>query len=431
MRIRSDRKHIARPRSGNLRPLLLLLAVAAVSVGIFLLFLLPDAAASEEFPHYTPEELPQMRLHIEEADWQKIGRKRAQALATGILQAGDSDRVKCHMTFDGVDYEGRMRLKGDWVDHLRGRKWSYRISIRQGQSWNRLLTFSLMTPEARDFLHEWMFHRILQREGILSPRYGYLQLNINGKSYGMYAWEEHFEKQLVESAKRREGPILKYDEDPLWEIRQREVRSACAFKDEEVISTASAITAFKENRLRENPSLRRALAAGRHLMQQYRAGTQPPSRIFDVDMLGRFLAIADLTRTYHGLIWHNQRFYYNPITGRLEPIGFDGDTGGAARYLLKVPFIGMGEDEDRRFPRNNALVRQLFEDPAVRAAYRKHVERFCEAKWLEDLLADLGKELEKYEALIGREFPGYRYDAAFLQDNIILLRKALAEGGVE
>ena len=39
----------------------------------------------------------------------------------------------------------------------------------------------------------------------------------NGKNLGIYAWEEHFTKQLIESQNKREGPILRFYEDVLWD----------------------------------------------------------------------------------------------------------------------------------------------------------------------------------------------------------------------
>ena len=41
---------------------------------------------------------------------------------------------------------------------------------------------------------------------------------LNGEGLGVYAWEEHPDKQLVESLNRREGPILKLDDAGFWEV---------------------------------------------------------------------------------------------------------------------------------------------------------------------------------------------------------------------
>ena len=49
-----------------------------------------------------------------------------------------------------------------------------------------------------------------------------------------------------------------------------------------------------------------------------------------------FLAIADLWGGWHVLRWHTLRFYGNPVTRKLEPIGFDAN---AAEMWYKSPFV--------------------------------------------------------------------------------------------
>ena len=108
-----------------------------------------------------------------------------------------------------------MRLKGDEVDHLRGKKWSYRVKVKGDRTLLGLKVFSLQHPGTRNYLDEWFYHQLLEREDVLSLRYSFVHLTLNGKDMGIYALEEHFAKQLVEHHQRREGPIVRFDEDVL------------------------------------------------------------------------------------------------------------------------------------------------------------------------------------------------------------------------
>ena len=72
--------------------------------------------------------------------------------------------------------------------------------------------FSLQTPASRNYIYEWIFHKLLKKEGLPALRYTFVQLDVNGKDQGIYAVEEHFDKRLIESNQYKEGPILKYDE---------------------------------------------------------------------------------------------------------------------------------------------------------------------------------------------------------------------------
>ena len=56
-----------------------------------------------------------------------IEEKRVQALSSGILLTADEDFVPASMRFNGGEpFPVKIRLKGDWTDHLVGDKWSFR-----------------------------------------------------------------------------------------------------------------------------------------------------------------------------------------------------------------------------------------------------------------------------------------------------------------
>ncbi len=53
---------------------------------------------------------------------------------------------------------------------------------------------------------EWYIHQICAEEDLLTTRYDFVNVEINGEIKGAYALEEHFDKQLLEARNRREGP---------------------------------------------------------------------------------------------------------------------------------------------------------------------------------------------------------------------------------
>jgi len=58
-------------------------------------------------------------------------------------------------------------------------------------------------------------------------------------------------------------------------------------------------------------------------MYQYKNRLASASEIFNTEMLAKYFAIADVFLARHSIIWHNQRFYYNPVLCKLEPISYD------------------------------------------------------------------------------------------------------------
>ena len=45
---------------------------------------------------------------------------------------------------------------------------------------------------------------------------------------------------------------------------------------------------------------------------------------FDFDKWAAYFAIIDVTGNFHGSIPKSVKLYYNPVTAKFEPIGFDG-----------------------------------------------------------------------------------------------------------
>ncbi len=359
---------------------------------------LPDTAG------FQPERI---ELQISERSMRQLEAKREEALAKGILETDGSDWVPARFSSDSLEeVAAEVRLKGDWLDHLSGRKWSFRVKMAQG-SWRRMRVFSLHTPKARHFLHEWLLHQLWESEDVLTTRYDFVELFLNGESLGLYAFEEHFEKQLVESRARREGPILKFSEDGYWKTIERQlneqgyIRPGAAYRTTEPRN--APIEAFDEPDPELRPQLVAALQQARQLMQQYREGERPVAEVFDLPRLARFYALCDVLNAYHGIVWHNQRFYYNPITDKLEPVGFDGFGGPPERqYAL----LGTGAlHPDRQL--TDQLYRQLFQDEQFTNTYLKELYRLSSRDWLGPKMDSLSAGFLGRLQWIQREFPGY------------------------
>ncbi|MEM7656644.1 MAG: CotH kinase family protein [Bacteroidota bacterium] len=381
----------------------------------------------------TYRSLPELDLEIPKQSLAQLDRKRIQAIDQGLLIQGEDDWVKGRMHSLDSSYRIKLRLKGDLPDHFRTPKWSYRVRMKSGQAWNRLTTFSLHTPLARDYLSEWVYHEWLRREGVVSTRYDFLHLKVNGQTRGIYAYEEHFEKQLVEFQNRREGPIVKFDETEVWFLRKRAMDGMLNWGEMERQSESEASApaqAFRENRLTQDSVLRQQLETAVSLLTQFQQRKAPASELFDLELMAKYCVITDLSRAYHGLIWHNLRFYFNPVTTRLEPIGFDGFTESGAFEWLDRPFLGAKVDEALSGPLAEQQFKQLFLDPAFLAQYYAYLDSFTQDDYLTEFQLSLEPELQWREQLLQEEFPEYGFGYNAISNRAHQVRKLLfAETG--
>jgi len=375
------------------------------------------------YPEYNEEAV---HIELDTSDYLKLQKIRRRAFEAGILQSTDDDWVKGFMFAGSGGMKAKLRLKGDWLDHLHGEKWSFRVKLKSGNTWKGMKVFSLQNPMARMGVNEWFLHKVFIEEGVLTTRYGFVPLTFKGRNLGLYAWEEHFVKQLVESQKRREGPILRFLENAMWDTRVFNKEGKRSYLKTPYFA-AAAIKPFGFSKIVEDSAKMLQFEIAQNLVLQYKNRMAKTSEIFNVDATAKFFALADVFFARHSLIWHNQRFYYNPVLCKLEPIGFDCFSD-----------IGLGEMDGRKIWGNISansigtagneflMLRELFNDTAFVEVYIKYLEKFSSHQYLESWSNSFLDEALYYDSLIKREFPDYKFDTASLFVNAQNVRKELA-----
>ena len=358
------------------------------------------------------DSVPTLNLIISDKGIDRIRSVRDRALKKGLLQVTEDDWVKAKLEEGKEQYSGQVRLKGDWTDHLLGDKWSFRIALDEGQAWKRMVTFSVQNPNTRFFLSEYVYHKWLQREGILSPRYAFLELRINGVSKGLYAYEEHFEKQLPESQDRREGPILKYDEEGLWDAQAMVIKNDGVMVEDRIPTFMSAnVAPFGEKKALKDSLMAKQVQFAQQLIAQYRKGERSVWETFDAKKVARYYAIVDVAHAQHGFIWHNQRWYYNPVISKMEPIGFDGYTTVGPFNWIKRPFIGYSRNvRYMAAGYREMMFEHFFHDKEFLKWYVHYLFQFTDRAYLDNFFFEIAQSLDVYEEWIQREWPDYKYD---------------------
>jgi hypothetical protein len=175
------------------------------------------------------EPIERLYLDIEPRHFRSITDKRQQALQRRFLITSKRDLVPATLVHRGHELQARVRLKGDLTDHLLGDKWSYRVELLDDGSVLGMRRFSLQAPYTRDYHAEPLFLDFLRQQGILAPRYLFVDLTVNGRRLGRMALEEHFSTELLEHHARRDGVIVRFDEQYFYraELASRSFGSRC------------------------------------------------------------------------------------------------------------------------------------------------------------------------------------------------------------
>ncbi|MBF0382431.1 MAG: CotH kinase family protein [Magnetococcales bacterium] len=336
-------------------------------------------------------------IDIKQKHFKKLQFKRKEALDKGILITSSDDYVPAKVTFQGRQVDVKLRLKGDWLDHLlNAKKLSYRVAVKGNATIMGMKRFSLQHPQVRAYISGQLYHKLLGYEGLIELRYMFVKVILNGKDLGIYALEEHFEKRLLEHNQRREGAIVKVSENLDWEERLHYGYQGQKNIDKEFLSSGYfrlVMDTFQSNKALKDPKVQLQHEKAMSLLEQFRDGKMVTTQVFDVEQLATFFALSDLSGSHHGNSVNNLRYYLNPVTSRLEPIGFDANSG---KRISKLSLV-----TKRLYPFLNTII----SDPLFEARYVHHLERVSQPGYVEKFFKAVEKDLEKDFLTVVSEFP--------------------------
>ncbi len=359
-----------------------------------------DLKISINYGAYYPiyKEAP-LLIYIIEPELKKLEKKRDEAFAKGILITEEDSWVKALVFGDNKMMHAEVRLKGDWLDHLVGDKVSLRVKLVD-DSWRGMRVFSVQNPYTRGFTNEWIIHQTCKDEDILTTRYDFVPVYLNGNSLGIYAYEEHFQKELVESSLRREGPIIKFSENDFWEYMQSGFTKGFAYE-------MSVIEPFSESKIMKDSVQFNHFVNAENLLHTFRELDAKVSDIFDVKKLAKFIAFLNSRNSAHAIEWHNMRFYYNPVLCRLEPIAFD-IFAGATEYPNDRPITTFLTTFNLDTRLNSFFY--LMSDSTFKEEYFQQLDKFLTTRDFDFYKEKYKKEYREKDSIIKIEYKPYNPD---------------------
>jgi len=322
---------------------------------------------------------PVFELELKDDAFDKIKAKRKEALAQGLLFSSRNDLVDGVLRINNKEYNCQLRLKGDLLDHLRDDKWSFRIMLKGNATWNGMNILNVHNSKSRAHNAEWIMHQLFKQEGIIAPDYDFITFKLNGKELGIYAYEHHFEDELLVKNKREFGPILKHTDDAYWENVNKQLSNFPWV-------AASDIELFNKEKSGD-PSFWASFKTAQGMLSDFLNEKKSVHDVFDVPLMAKYYALMDLCHAWHAQQFTNIRFYLNPLTGKLEPIGYD--CFGEEIYKLNADWDAFGEGVNVRVSRarmyNNGNVYRylLFSDRAFFESYMQALDHYTTPQFIE------------------------------------------------
>ena len=335
--------------------------------------------------------LPNLKLEISFKGIQALDAKRKEALDTGLLVSSKNDFVKAKISNLNESFSCKVRLKGDLADHWSGEKFSLRVEMKDGSLIRGMSRFSLQDPITRNNTSEWLFQQSLKREGLMGVRYEFVNLFINGRFMGIYAMEEHFSKELIESNSKREGVVVNFNDALLWKKFPVNLSSNIDWNS---FFRSAPVEVRNNNRVQKNEVLNNQKVTAINLLRSLQESRLPASKIFDSEKLGKFLAITRLWSAEKGLFYGDINFYFNPVTCLLEPIGFDGNP--SQEIVAPYCYFSWGDIKEN-------WVNYSLSDPRIAFNYVAWLFKFTDKEYLSLLASNLRSRELSFRNLLSRE----------------------------
>jgi hypothetical protein len=352
---------------------------------------------------YSTSGEPHLSLNLKFREFQTIQKDREGALQSGFNYVNPEFKnfVKGYITYNGKNIPVKVRLKGSTLFHYTGPKWSMRVSVLGNNAILGMKEFALADPRRRAILLYWMLGKMLHTEDIITPRVPFVKLEINGKAMGLYSVEEIPGKELIAARGQREGMILKYS------TFHEDVREASTARHASDAYLNSRILPVRKKTYIGDPLRTKQFEYAVNLLELFRSGVLPTKDVFDIDKTAKWMAMGDLFNAWHGFSWVNMRYYYNPITSKIEPVLWDAyDENHINRINRNFRLYHKYEPDS---PQNSYFSR-LFSDRSLVEQYLFYINRFTEPLYFKKRLDEIKTDFEKYNDSIVTEYPFYNIE---------------------
>ena len=358
-------------------------------------------------------DVEKISIEMKFKNYQKIAFKREEALAKGVLIGSTDDWVPARIQWKGKDVKAEIRLKGDLSDHWeRDKKWSFRIKIKGDETILGMKVFSIQHPNTRGFLNDWFLQELCVRfAGLMRLKFDFIEVVINGENLGVYCVEEFFDDMMEVNNEYLPGPIIKLDDALLWYNISPKFGFYSSHLNE--IYTRSPVDAFRTGRVNRDEKLLNSFIQAKNLLEAFREGKLVTHQVFDVDKLAKLFAIMDLMGYHHTTAYSNMRFYYNPVTSLLEPIGYDETYIFNITYLegqeKPLKLLDSGKPDYIGYPEYQIWYNTFFKDRVFFEKYIHALQEISKKEFLDEFFKNT--ETGYYEKLhvLYRSFPGYRF----------------------
>ena len=341
-----------------------------------------------------------INLDIKQKYLDSMKNSRKKAIEYGRLKDDFVKWVPAKLNDENKTYKVKIKLKGTHSDHWEDqKKWSFNIKVRGDKNIFNLKYFALQHPKTLSYLYEWLFMKFLENEELISYKMKFVNLKVNGDSFGVYSLIEQPSKILVERNKRKEGVIIGFDKNVWIEEIQNQFDLGANQIHQNFWRTPIKPVRFKTEY--KGTKYKKYLDEAVTKINLFRNKELSIKETFDDNQLAKLLAIKTVFATSE-FDWKDLKFYYNPVTKLLEPISrevhaYYGDSAPVSSWAFDTSKINLVWQRE--------FLNILFEDLNFYEKYLEELKKISSDDYWDKIIQNNNEEFKKYKILLKKSYP--------------------------
>ncbi len=236
---------------------------------------------------------------------------------------------------DGSWQNISFRFRGRSIWHWHPDKPSLRLKLRRSLPLNLQRHINLVNPEDLTMVANYYGELLGQRLGVLTHKTEMVRVFVNNSYFGVYQMTTREDENMLRANGRMPGPIFIGDHlGEVWEASQFEKAG-----DLDVLDSIDPMSSVIEA-IYESPSPERYLKLWSFM---------------DRDKMACWIALLNLSGGIHTDYSHNHSYYFDPTTGKLEPLVSDILAIGTMLYPGARDRLTKAYKPDHKVPINERL----------------------------------------------------------------------------
>lgn len=336
-------------------------------------------------------------LDVKFKEWRKLADQRNEVWNYSAMikhrpfqwnDSIDKVEIKGKIRFENEVKKVKLKLLGLNFDHFaEPKKWSFRISIKGDNTIDRHKKFNLLIPRSRSYVNDFVGQNYLKELNLIYLRTKPVKLVLNGDDLGLYYKEEFYDKRLIEHNHFRESAILRLSNFDI----DISVNKYIKYKD--------ILDKFQEK------------------IDFVKHNKTEVAELFDIDKMADRIALSILFGDYHSLIDFNQRYYLNPFTAKLEPLGREWHLTSYHNETSVLEIIKYIKSTEK------ALYKELFKTDLFLKKLNTSINRLASESFQKKMDEKYLYEIESLKKTFYSEYLFFDTPLSLIRKNATVLRK--------